>query len=116
MLQCLQLRGLYFVKWIGYDESDNTWEPIGNLEECKEKLKEFYHQRIKDRESATPVRYFKRRKINKDRDLRDLRRPLEGVNFGAWDCFTSASLSDLASKWLQTLYQKNIKSNRIFEF
>ena len=52
----LQLRGLYFVKWIGYDESDNTWEPIGNLEECRDNLKEFYHQRIKDRESATPVR------------------------------------------------------------
>ena len=51
-----QHRGLYFVKWIGYEESENTWEPIGNLEECKEKLKEFYHQRIKDRESATPVR------------------------------------------------------------
>ena len=55
-MQCFQHRGLYFVKWIGYEESENTWEPIGNLEECKEKLKEFYHQRIKDRESATPVR------------------------------------------------------------
>lgn len=56
-VKCFQHRGLYFVKWIGYEESENTWEPIGNLEECKEKLKEFYHQRIKDRESATPVRW-----------------------------------------------------------
>ena len=54
-----QHRGLYFVKWKGWPESDNTWEPIGNLEECKDKLKEFYHQRIKDRESATPVRWGK---------------------------------------------------------
>lgn len=47
--------GLYFVKWIGYPESQNTWEPLEHLE-CHEKLKEFYALRLKEREKALPGR------------------------------------------------------------
>ena len=51
-----QCEGLYFVKWIGYPESQNTWEPLEHLE-CHEKLKEFYALRLKEREKALPGRY-----------------------------------------------------------
>ncbi|OMO79502.1 hypothetical protein CCACVL1_13645 [Corchorus capsularis] len=35
-------RGLYFkVHWKGYDQTYETWEPIRNLSNCKEKLKDF---------------------------------------------------------------------------
>ncbi|KAL2348670.1 hypothetical protein Fmac_002670 [Flemingia macrophylla] len=34
--------GLYFeVRWLGYDSSYDTWEPIEGLSDCKEILKEF---------------------------------------------------------------------------
>ena len=51
-----QCQGLYFVKWKGYDASQNTWEPLEHLE-CHEKLKEFYALRLKEREKALPGRY-----------------------------------------------------------
>ena len=41
----------YFVKWLGYDESQNTWEPIENLN-CEQLIKE-YEDEHKDEE--TPV-------------------------------------------------------------
>ncbi|XP_065850750.1 putative DNA (cytosine-5)-methyltransferase CMT1 [Euphorbia lathyris] len=34
--------GLYFkVRWMGYGPSEDTWEPIKGLSDCKEKLKDF---------------------------------------------------------------------------
>lgn len=48
-------QGLYFVKWIGYPESQNTWEPLEHLE-CSEKLKDFYALRLTEREKALPGR------------------------------------------------------------
>jgi hypothetical protein len=42
------------VKWLGWPEEDNTWEPIQNLEECETLLKEFYVKRLAEREKATP--------------------------------------------------------------
>ena len=32
---------LYLIKWIGYDFSNNSWEPISNLENCMELIEDF---------------------------------------------------------------------------
>ena len=47
-------RGLYRVSWAGYDDSENTWEPVEHLEGAGEKLKEFYQKRLAEREQASP--------------------------------------------------------------
>ncbi|CAE5963589.1 unnamed protein product [Arabidopsis arenosa] len=38
----LEKRGLYMkVRWLNYDDSHDTWEPIEGLSNCREKIKEF---------------------------------------------------------------------------
>ena len=32
----------YLIKWAGYDDSENTWEPPENCEGCKDLVKEFH--------------------------------------------------------------------------
>merc|ERR1712223_344046 len=40
----------YLVKWKGWGEDDNTWEPIDNLEGSKGKIEE-YEKKLKDKDS-----------------------------------------------------------------
>jgi hypothetical protein len=34
----------YLVKWLGYDESENTWEPIKHLTHCQQMLDQYHQQ------------------------------------------------------------------------
>lgn len=35
----------YLIKWKGYKDSDNTWEPIENLTHCQDMIKEFHREK-----------------------------------------------------------------------
>ena len=43
----------YLVKWKGYDDTENTWEPLRNLANCRELLQQF-HERSEKGASRTP--------------------------------------------------------------
>jgi hypothetical protein len=34
----------YLIKWLGYDDSENTWEPAKHLKHCQQMLEEFHRQ------------------------------------------------------------------------
>jgi len=40
-----QLRKEYKVRWMGYDEDDDTWEPIENLENAKDTIEAFENRK-----------------------------------------------------------------------
>nr|XP_018908704.1 PREDICTED: histone-lysine N-methyltransferase Su(var)3-9-like [Bemisia tabaci]XP_018908705.1 PREDICTED: histone-lysine N-methyltransferase Su(var)3-9-like [Bemisia tabaci] len=61
---------MFFVKWIGWDASDNTWEPITNLLNCQEKLVGYFEQLLRSNEHKQISL------LRKNANLRELRQTL----------------------------------------
>ena len=56
----------YLIKWVGYEQL--TWEPLENLENCKELLKEFYKEKkrlLKKKEKIKKEKKAKKKKKDK---------------------------------------------------
>ena len=48
----------YFVQWLGYPESENSWEPVASLQGCRKLVEEFEQQnkleKVKQHEAPQP--------------------------------------------------------------
>lgn len=60
----LELNTEYLIKWVGYEQL--TWEPLENLDNCKQLLKEFYKEQKKLLKKNVKVKNekFKKKKKN----------------------------------------------------
>ena len=38
----------YKIKWLGYDDSQSSWEPLSNLNHAKEAIKEYENKNIEN--------------------------------------------------------------------
>lgn len=61
---------LYFIKWEGYEDSDNTWEPADNLD-CDELVKQFEknNRKSKDKDRRTTKDREKERTKDRVKDV-----------------------------------------------
>ena len=60
----------YYIKWLGYDHSYDTWEPAANLH-CPQLLKEFLHSRETSIRAASKNTPTKRKSHKAKRAIRD---------------------------------------------
>ncbi|KAF7288929.1 Chromo domain-containing protein [Mycena indigotica] len=54
----IDTRWEYFVKWAGFDDSENTWEPVQSLKACKDLVRRFWDS-VSSRDSLSESPYFR---------------------------------------------------------
>ena len=57
----------YKVKWLGYDDSHSSWEPLSNLENAKDAIKDYENERKNKKRNFENINeYLKKKNIEKE--------------------------------------------------
>ena len=96
---------LYYVKWLGYDEAQNTWEPIEHLQNAMNKVAEF--------ESKRQLKEIEQQVLNKENPVQDVDISEEAI---ARERYNRMHVCNQCSKQLPTitsLYVHKFKEHSI---
>jgi len=61
----------YYLKWKNYPEADNTWEPVDNLADCKDLIRDFEEKlkkKAEEQQSKAPQRSGSEKETEKEKD------------------------------------------------
>ena len=88
------------VKWVGYDDAENTWEPLSNLENAQEKVTEYFQkhpeaqadfQKHKGRKMGLAMfkelrfeELFQKRVVKKQKAADDFKDEKEALEYTKW--------------------------------
>ena len=61
----------YKVKWLGYDDSHSSWEPLSNLENAKDAIKDYENERKNKKKNFENINEYLKGKIIEKENIKN---------------------------------------------